>query len=280
MSPDVRDLNTAGLALEGSPSVNPLKLREVSSDVAKATRLLGAGMSCGYTAQGQRGELTLQSMPNAITREQSSLIPPALDVHSLSLTWFDSAVGRFALSDAEAVLSLLGELPVTLGGDHQPWYWQLVNQRISKELAELFCPLRPLSNSTALSTDGESLCPAPMTCQVRLRLGPQILHAQLLADAGVMFQLLSRDEWRPHRQNVASDWPIRHSLVLGELALSLDQLASLKRGDVVLPSLCHFNDEGSGRVQLASRQWAVQTQSCEQQLYVRFSHEEDLEYGP
>jgi type III secretion protein Q len=268
--------NPVGLALAGNVSVSPLTLREVSSAVAEASRLLGAGMSCGYTAQGQRGELSLRLIPDD---DRPPLVGPASAGNASSLTWFDSALGRFALSDAEAVLSLLGELPVTLGGEHQPWYWQLVNQRMSAELAELLCPLRPLSDITALSADDQSPDAAPMTCRLQLRLGSQVLHGQLCADARFILQLLGSHHWQPRRQNVAQDWPVCQPLVLGELSLSLDQLASLQPGDVLLPSLCHFDDEGGGRLQLAGRQWAVQTDSRAQQLYVRFSHEEDLGHG-
>ncbi|WP_244160366.1 type III secretion system protein [Pseudomonas graminis] len=271
--------NPVGLALAGNPSFSPLTLREVSADVAEASRLLGAGVSCSYTAQGQRGELTLRLIPHDTNRDGSPFVGPASAGNRSSLTWFDSAIGPFALSDAEAVLSLLGELPVTLGGEHQPWYWQLVNQRLNTELAELLCPLRPLSDITALSVDGQRPATAPMTCRLHLRLGSQVLHAQLCADARVMLQLLGGHHWQPHRQNVAQDWPIRQPLVLGELSLSLDQLASLQPGDVLLPSLCHFDEEGGGRLQLGGRQWAVQTDSRAEQLYVRFSHEEDLGHG-
>ena len=278
---DVTPLNISrpspvGLASAGNPSFSPLTLREISADVAQASRLLGAGVSCGYTAQGQRGELSLRLIPDD---DRAPSAAPASARNKSSLTWFDSAIGPLALSDAEAVLSLLGELPVTLGGDHQPWYWQLVNQRLSTELAELLCPLRPLSDITALSVDDQRPAAAPMTCRLHLRLGSQVLHAQLCADARVMLQLLGSHHWRPHRQNVAQDWPIQQPLVLGELSLSLDQLASLQPGDVLLPSLCHFDEEGGGRLQLAGRQWAVQTDSRAEQLYVRFSHEEDLGHG-
>lgn len=273
---DMSHRNTVGLALAGNPAFSPLTLRKISANVAEASRLLGAGLSCGYTAQGQRGELSLSLIPDD---DRAPSAGPASAGNASSLTWFDSALGPFALSDAEAVLSLLGELPVTLGGDHQPWYWQLVNQRMNTELAELLCPLRPLSDITALSACGESPNDAPMTCRLQLRLGSQVLHAQLCADARVMLQLLGSHHWQPHRQDVAHDWPVRQPLVLGELSLSLDQLASLQPGDVLLPSLCHFDEEGGGRVQLAGRQWAVQTDSRAEQLYVRFSHEEDLGHG-
>jgi type III secretion protein Q len=279
MNSDMSHLNPVGLASAGNAPLSPLKLREVSGDVAEASRLLGAGVRCGYTAQGQRGELTLRSMPDATVREQSPLVEPASVGNVSSLTWFDSAIGPFALTDAEAVLSLLGELPVTLGGEHQPWYWQLLNQRMSAELAELLCPLRPLSDITALSADDRSSDAAPMTCRLQVRLGSQVLYAQLCADARVMLQLLDGHGWQPQRQSVPQDWPIRQPLVLGELSLSPDQLASLQPGDVLLPSLCHFDDQGDGRLQLAGRQWAVQTDSRAQQLYVRFSHEEDLGHG-
>jgi type III secretion protein Q len=272
---DINPLDTAGLAL-GNASFSPLKLRHVSGDVAEASRLLGAGVSCGYTAQGQHGELTLRLIPDD---DRRPLAGPALAREPSALTWFDSALGRFGLSDAEAVLSLWGELPVTLAGDHQPWYWQLLNQRLSAELAELLCPLLPLSDITALSAEGERLEAPSMNCRLQVQLGSQVLHAQLRADARFILQLLGGPAWEPHRQSIGQDWPIHPPLVIGELSLSLDQLASLRPGDVLLPSLCRFDDEGNGRMELAGRQWAVQTDSHEQQLYVRFSHEEDLGYG-
>jgi type III secretion protein Q len=244
--------------------MNALRLRKVDGAAAQATRLLGAGASLAYSAQGLMGELTLRPLLDDIAGEHP-------------LTWFDSAIGPIGLSEAEAMLSRLGELPVTLGGEYQPWYWQVLNQRLSPAIMELLCPLQPLSDVTAPSAaDASATGAAAITCRIQLRLGDRSLHGLFSADAVVMLRLLDGRGWDLHRQTLAEDWPISQPLELGELSLSLDQLASLQPGDVLLPLHCHFDSYGNGRLPLAGRQWAVQTDRHEQQLYVRLSHEEDL----
>ncbi|WLG46830.1 type III secretion system protein [Pseudomonas sp. FP1740] len=244
--------------------MNALRLRKVDGVVAQATRLLGAGVSLAFSAQGLIGELTLRPLLDDIAGERP-------------LTWFDSAIGPIGLSEAEAMLSRLGELPVTLGGEYQPWYWQVLNQRLSPTIMELLCPLQPLSVVNAASVaNASATSAAAITCRIQLRLGDRSLHGLFSADAVVMLRLLDGRGWDLHRQPLAEDWPISQPLELGELSLSLDQLASLQAGDVLLPLRCHFDSYGNGRLPLAGRQWAVQTDRHEQQLYVRLSHEEDL----
>jgi type III secretion protein Q len=242
--------------------MNALNLRKVEGVAAEVSRLLGVGVSLSFNVQGEAAELTLRPMLGDADAETA-------------LVRFDSAVGPLALSNAEAVLSLLGELPVTLGGEPQPWYWQVLNQRLNPAIAELLCPLMPLSDVSALFID-ES---AAITCRLELRRGSQILHGLLRADAVVMRRLLDSPRWSAHRQPLDENWPIRQPLELGGLSLTLQQLASLQPGDVLLPHHCHFDSDGNGRLQLAGRQWAVQTDSHEQQLYVRLSHEENLGHG-
>ncbi|WP_342652660.1 type III secretion system protein [Pseudomonas sp. F3-2] len=241
-----------------------LRLRKVDDLVARVSRQLGAGASLMFSARGLQGQLTLTALP------------PHASAHR-TLTGFDSAVGRLHLSDAEAMLSLMGELPVTLSGEHQAWYWDLLNQRLSPALAELFCPLQPLSDNTVLPVGD-----APektVTCRLQLTLGEQTLDGLLCADAAVIQRLLDGRGWHRHRQALADDWPIVQPLELGQLSLTLEQLASLQPGDVLLPLHSHFDSEGHGRLELAGRQWAVQTDSHEHQLYVRLSHEETLGHG-
>lgn len=239
--------------------MNALALRKVDPTAARFSRQLGAGVSLPFNTQGMDGELSLRPLT-------------ASNALETAICWFDSAVGVFGLSDAEAMLSLLGELPVTLGGDPQSWYWQALNQRFSPAIAELLSPLAPLTDNTALSA-------AALTCRIQLHLGDQSLHSVICADAEVLLRLLESPRWQAHRQTLDEQWPVNPPLVLGQLSLSLAQLSSLQPGDVLLPPLCHFDSDGHGRLQLGGRQWAVQTDSHERQLYVRLSHEEDLEHG-
>ncbi|WP_296257733.1 MULTISPECIES: type III secretion system protein [unclassified Pseudomonas] len=244
--------------------MNAWALRKVDSTAARFSRRLGAGASLAFDAQGLAGELTLR--PHA-----------AGDALAHPINWFDSAIGVFGLSDASAMLSLMGELPVTLAGEAQSWYWQMLNQRFSPAIAELLSPVEPLSNVTALSDPASSAI--ALTCRVQLRLGEESLHGWLHADAEVLLRLLDGPRWQFHRQTLDEHWPVHQPVELGQLSLSLAQLASLQPGDVLLPSLCNFDSDGNGRLQLGGRQWAVQTDSHERQLYVRLSHEEDLEHG-
>ncbi|WP_460043537.1 type III secretion system protein [Pseudomonas sp. S2_H01] len=239
--------------------MSALSLRKVDSTTAHLSRSLGLGVSLHFNVQGEHGTV--------------SLIPLIADpVAEPRLHWFNSASGPFGLSDAEAMLSLLGELPVTLAGDFQPWYWQVLNQRMSPAVAELFCPLAPLSDITALPV-------AVMTCRIQVQGEDQSLHGLFRADAATLLRLLQSAPWRAHRQTLDEAWLITQPLELGHLSLTLAQLASLQPGDVLLPSLCHFDSDGNGRLQLGGRQWAVQTDSHQGRLSVQLSHEEPLEHG-
>ncbi|GAB0065909.1 hypothetical protein IBA8402_16700 [Pseudomonas syringae] len=63
-------------------------------------------------------------------------------------------------------------------------------------------------------------------------------------------------------------------LIVGELSLTREQIASLRPGDVVLPARCRFDSAGQGSVTLAGRQWAARTDQQAQHLFLQLSHEE------
>lgn len=239
--------------------MSALTLRKVDSTTAHLTRRLGSGVSLPFSMQGQHSTLSLLPL----------LAEPMAEPE---ICWFDSAPGPVGLSDAEALLTLLGELPVTLAGDFQPWYWQVLNQRMSPEVAELLCPLAPLSDITALPA-------AVMTCRIQVQRGAQSLHGLFRADAGTLLRILEAGAWQSHRQTLDDQWPTTQPLELGHLSLTWAQLTSLQPGDVLMPSLCHFDSDGNGRLQLGGRQWAVQTDSHQGRLSVQLRHEEPLEHG-
>lgn len=239
--------------------MSALALRKVDPMAARFSRRLGAGANLAFETQGMSAELSLRPLT-----PDSAWEPP--------LFWFNSSIGVFGLSDAEAMLSLMGALPVTLSGEAQPWYWQVLNQRFSPAIAELLSPLEPLSDMTALSATA-------LTCRIRLRLGEESLHGLIRADAQVLLRLLDGPQWEACLEALDEQLPFAQPLELGQLSLSLEQLASLQPGDVLLPAHCNFDSDGNGRLQLGGRQWAVQTDSHERQLYVRLSHEEYLEHG-
>lgn len=229
-----------------------LSLRSVQPLIAKASRALGAGQRLSFTAQGQRGELHL--LP---CLQQS--VPQATGV------WLNSAVGPLGLDDAEALLSLLGELPLTLGSTEQDWYWQVFNQQLSPDIAELLAPIESFHGEPPVSS---------LACRIQLRLGQQRIYASLQCAPETLLRLLQAAPWQALQRSLEDSWQVPSALILGELSLTLQQLASLRPGDVLLPSTCHFDSQGHGQLKLAGRNWTAQTQNSGQQMYLQLGHEE------
>jgi len=236
-----------------------LSLRRVSHGFAQVTRLLGQGLTLDFSAQGLMGELTLRPMPPGIFPGDDG-------------TWLRSAVGPLRLSDASAVLSLLGDAPAVLQGTHQPWYWQFLNQQLSAPIATLLAPVEPIDEDTSGFDIG-------VHCRLHVRLGGESVHAVLATDTETLLRLLSTALWQAHRRPLPDDWKVAHALVIGQLALTLEQLSSLRPGDVVLPTQCLFDSDGNGRLDLAGRHWVVGAQIHAQRLFLQLSHEEDFHNG-
>ncbi|MGX9566212.1 type III secretion system protein [Pseudomonas sp. CFBP 5748] len=232
--------------------MNKLNLRKVNALLARATRELGAGQQLSFSTRDHEAELTL-------------LPPLAQTGPDAAGAWLGSAVGALCLTDAEALLSLLGDAPLTLQGEQQPWYWQFFNQRLSPTIAALLAPLELLSESPASATVG---------CRIQVRRDEQTLHAQLHATPDTLLRLLSAARWQARNEPLDEAWQVTTPLIIGELALTLEQLTSLRPGDVVLPALCRFDGAGQGRLALAGRRWAADVTGQAQQLFLRLSHEE------
>ncbi|EGH41121.1 type III secretion protein HrcQa, partial [Pseudomonas syringae pv. pisi str. 1704B] len=169
------------------------------------------------------------------------------------------------LSDAEALLSLLGEVPLTLGGEYQAWYWQLFNQRLSPVIADLLAPVAPFSDAPTEPAIG---------CRVLVRLGSERLDAHLHAAPATLLRLLGSADWQVLNRDVDESWSVATPLIVGELSLTREQIASLRPGDVVLPARCRFDSAGQGSVTLAGRQWAARTDQQAQHLFLQLGHEE------
>ncbi|MDY7564692.1 type III secretion system protein [Pseudomonas sp. RTC3] len=239
--------------------MSALSLRRVDHRFAQATRQLGQGLTLGFSAQSLMGELTLRPVTPGTFASNDGV-------------WLRSAVGLLRLSDASAVLSLLGNAPAVLQGTHQPWYWQFLNQQLSAPIAALLAPIEPVEEDTCEFA-------AVVHCRLQVRLGDESVHARLATDPDTLLRLLSAAPWQAHQPPLPDDWQVPHPLVIGQFALTLEQLASLRPGDVVLPEHCHFDSEGNGRLDLAGRHWVVGIEAHAQRLFLRLSHEEDFQDG-
>ncbi|SDH58098.1 type III secretion protein Q [Pseudomonas flavescens] len=220
--------------------MNRLALRQVTARQAQATRALGAGVSAAFHARGLAGELCL--------------VPLSAQAAAAPGTWFDSAIGPLHLSDAGAVLSLLGELPVSVAGAPQAWYWQALSQQLSPLIAESLSPLSMRESAPQAE--------AQLRCTLRVRLGEEIVHAQLATSAETLLDWLQAPLWQPRRRPFPATLELHEPLIVGLCELSGEQLATLRPGDVVIPSEARFDCDGHGVVTLAERRWIAQTQAC------------------
>lgn len=95
-----------------------LRLRHVSSALARARRELGHGAQLGFSTRDEQGVLTLQPAQDDVGQSSPG-------------GFFQSAAGVLHLTEPGAVLSLFGEAPVVVDGAAQAWYWQYINQMLS-----------------------------------------------------------------------------------------------------------------------------------------------------
>ncbi|BBP74635.1 type III secretion protein hrcQa [Pseudomonas sp. Ost2] len=237
--------------------MTPLALRPVSRTLASASRLLGRGRWLEYPLRGAVARLSLSPL----------LAADQLTPDDRAWTTLDSAQGRLHLTDADAVLSLFGEVPAVTGGPLQAWYWQYLNQQLSPPLAALLAPLEP-----RLPADDERA--GHIACRLVVHCADESVQARLSCDAQTLIHLLDALPWQVLEQPLPEDWPLPAPLVLGELSLTLNELRSLRPGDVLLPGRTYFDCAGQGVLHLAARTWRVATGVANDTLLVQLNHEE------
>ncbi|MEB0223831.1 type III secretion system protein [Pseudomonas sp. 10S4] len=234
-----------------------LKLRQVSPSVAAASRLLGRGRWLEFSNAGDNGRLTLS---------------PMLSIDSAATVALGSARGLLRLSNANALLSLFGSAPVVCAGPLQPWYWQYVNQQLSPTLAGLFAPLEPLEGV-------DEPLPDRLDCRITVQLAGETAHGVLSIAADTLLRIFDAAPWQAIEQALPADWPLHYPVVLGRLTLTINQLGSLRVGDVVLPAEPCFDSDGNGQLQLGARHWTVAALALDDNLQMRLIREKDLHDG-
>ncbi|MGB3125108.1 MAG: type III secretion system protein [Pseudomonas sp.] len=236
-----------------------LALRRVSSTFASACQALGRGRWLAFNSGNEPGYLTV-----------GPLLPSGSypDDPRLNLA---SKHGPLQLSNADALLSLLGETPVIAAGDLQPWYWQLINQQFSDAIYDLLSPLEPLP-------EVDSPRPDCLECRISAERGSERVHGVLKCCADTLLRLFDGADWQPIEQPWPGDWPLHYPLELGHLQLTVNELRSLRPGDVLLPANPRFTPQGQGNVQLGERLWRVHSETLNDHLQLRLIHEEDLHH--
>ncbi len=237
--------------------MNALRFKRLSSAFAAACLAVGRGQRLAFTSAEDAVQLTL----GPLLASGSEL--PEQRLH------LSSQHGALHLSNADALLSLCGEIPVISAGPMQGWYWQLINQQLAVALHDLLAPLEPVPAA-----------PAPLAeqidCHLSVARGGEKVHGVMSCSAQTLLRLLDAADWLPIERALPADWPLNSALALGSVSLTLSELSSVRPGDVLLPTRPLFDSAGHGRVQIGHRQWAVEMYTHNDTVRLRLLYEEAI----
>lgn len=216
-----------------------LQFRRLPAAQAEIRRRIGRGLTLDFVLGDGQGSLTLRQANHSPEPEGVTL---ACDL------------GLLRLNRASAVLGLLSSCPALLPddsdtgdvGDHD-WYWSLYNQCLGPQLRETFGHISP---SPRTVSDG-------LPCELEVRLEEQLVRGDALLPCDTLEQLLARPGWQPLSNWPALDWRISSPVVLGHSSLTMGQIKSLRRGDVVLPERPLFQPNGNGNLFLGRQHLQV-----------------------
>ncbi|WP_407321453.1 type III secretion system cytoplasmic ring protein SctQ [Dickeya ananatis] len=237
-------------------------LRRISQAQAALSRQLASAHRFAFMLEGQPGELRIQLADDT----------PAAGVES---GWCCHD-GTLWLDNAAPLLSLLSACPALLPGEHDSndavaRYWTHYNQALSPALRELFGEIQPLlpaqpdsvagsddrtsSDDNRYSDDNTS---AELTVWLEVMRGDFRIRSRLRTARHTVQRWLCRPGWYAPHSALPNHLAIRLPLILADVTLSQEQLASLEPGDVICPHRQYFSPQGDGSITLADRRLAGQ----------------------
>lgn len=208
----------------------PLTLPVVDSATVAAVRRLGRGLRLPYKVAGQHGDLIME---------------PGRAPAGGATVGFETSVGVLAFGEPGPVLSLLGDCPVTLaaqGNDPDAWFWALFQQQLSPQVQSLLGFLR-------LQT---GFRPGAFSCRLTVTLGEARVVDCLTLTPDTFLALCAAGPWQPLAQPVPPAFPLSLPLVLGRSQLPINEVGSIRPGDVLILTRPMFNAEGEGHLRLGS----------------------------
>lgn len=231
-----------------------LSLRRLSSTASMASLALGRGRFLEFTSGADQIRMTLGPLATCgvIAGERH--------------TGFSSRHGPLMLSNADALLSLCGEVPVLTAEPLQAWYWQLINQQLAPVLCNLLAPLEPLTDAPLLDDRQQ--------CRVMIERSAETAYGVLSLGAATLLHLFDNGPWQFIEHAVPEHWVLTHPVVVGRMDLPANQLRSLRPGDVLLPAEAVFDVQGRGNLRLGNQRWSVCTEERNDHLQLRLIHEE------
>ena len=196
--------------------------------VVAAYRRLGRGLRFLFRVADEAGELVLEPGPTPDS--------------GVSLS-FESGCGVMTFSDCTAILSLFGECPVVLadtGNDPDSWFWGLFQQRLSPQLTGLFGYLRPLADVQQ----------GTFECRVSVALGQSRSVGRLTMPAQTLLALYDAGAWQAIKAPLWEGFAVSIPIVLGHLQLAIEQVRTVRPGDVLLAECSGFSTEGFGSLRV------------------------------
>ena len=207
-------------------TVAPITLPQLDATTVQACWRLGRGLRYSFQVAGEPGELLLE---------------PGRAPGGGACVSFESRCGVFTLSDAGSLLSLFGECPVVLaetGNDPQSWFWGHFEQRMSAQLTALFGFLRPLADRQ----------PGAFECCLSVVLGQSRSIGRLMMTARSLLALCDAGQWQAVKAPLPACFAVPVPVVLGYLPLTVEQLRTVRPGDVLVPERPLFSADGVGQL--------------------------------
>ena len=207
-------------------TIAPITLPQLDATTVAACRRLGRGLRYSFQVAGEPGELLLE---------------PGRAPEGGVCVSFESRCGVITLSDAGPLLSLFGECPVVLaetGNDPQSWFWGHFEQRMSAQLTALFGFLRPLADRQ----------PGAFECCLSVVLGQSRSIGRLMMTARSLLALCDAGQWQAVKAPLPACFAVPVPVVLGYLPLTVEQLRTVRPGDVLVPERPLFSGDGVGQL--------------------------------
>ncbi len=210
----------------------PLELRRQSAAEARVSGIIGHGLRMPFQLGENLGELHIEL---------------ARGVQPEAGTAMRCAAGALWLSNAEEVCALLSDCPSlpTYSDEDHFWYWMLFNHALSEQIRALFGELNASEGEPPIGAFGVRLT---------VTLGELWAQSVLTAAPEVLCTLLAAPCWLGTVNDAMVALPLTLPFCVGELTLSIAELASLKPDDVLLPRENLFTPQGAGTLRFAHLQ--------------------------
>ncbi|PHN31689.1 FliM/FliN family flagellar motor switch protein [Pseudomonas sp. ICMP 460] len=207
-----------------------LTLPLVDAGRVAALQQLGRGLRMPFQVADQPGELLLE--------------PGRAPANAKPLC-FESAIGVLACAEPGPMFSLMGECPVTLAeASNSPtsWFWELFLHHLSPQLLALFGYLRLLPAPTKLS----------FGCRLTVTLGASRVAGYVWMAPQTLLAMCTAGPWQRTAGPLPLSFPLAIVVTLGRLSLQVEQLRSLRAGDVVMLQQSFFDAQGHGHLRIAN----------------------------